>query len=110
MEMFSGGELEHKVMQKTGCLGYSSTEWELKNRNIYQRQINYKFDKALSRSGGEASTTQQKYSLVNQDGWALEEVMTLQGVLLGDYFSVRYPSDICSSMVSRVSDDSEQLS
>ncbi|KAM0919097.1 hypothetical protein ACQ4PT_008490 [Festuca glaucescens] len=87
MEMFSGGQLEHKVMQKTGCIDYSSTEWELINRNIYQRQINYKFDKALSRSGGEASTTQQKYALVNQDGWAIEEVMTLQGVLLGDYFS-----------------------
>ncbi|KAM0919096.1 hypothetical protein ACQ4PT_008490 [Festuca glaucescens] len=89
MEMFSGGQLEHKVMQKTGCIDYSSTEWELINRNIYQRQINYKFDKALSRSGGEASTTQQKYALVNQDGWAIEEVMTLQGVLLGDYFSLQ---------------------
>jgi hypothetical protein len=116
MEMFSGGQLEHKVMQKTGCMDYSSTEWELVNRNIYQRQINYKFDKALSRSGGEASTTQQKYALVNQDGWAIEEVMTLQGVLLGDYFNVRNLFHICSSMVWyvfqllwRVSNHSEQL-
>uniref|UniRef100_A0A453SFJ3 C2 and GRAM domain-containing protein n=1 Tax=Aegilops tauschii subsp. strangulata TaxID=200361 RepID=A0A453SFJ3_AEGTS len=89
MEMFSGGQLEHKVMQKTGCLDYSSTEWELVGRNIYKRQISYKFDKALSRYGGEASTTQQKYTLVNQDGWAIEEVMTLQGVLLGDYFNLQ---------------------
>nr|QID77656.1 C2 and GRAM domain-containing protein [Triticum aestivum] len=89
MEMFSGGQLEHKVMQKTGCLDYSSTEWELVGRNIYKRQISYKFDKALSRYGGEASTTQQKYALVNQDGWAIEEVMTLQGVLLGDFFNLQ---------------------
>uniref|UniRef100_A0ACD5WRZ2 Uncharacterized protein n=1 Tax=Avena sativa TaxID=4498 RepID=A0ACD5WRZ2_AVESA len=89
MEMFSGGQLERKVMQKTGCIDYSSTEWELVNKNIYQRKINYKFDKALSRSEGEASTTQRKYALVNQDGWAIEEVMTLQGVLLADYFSLQ---------------------
>ncbi|KAI4971410.1 hypothetical protein ZWY2020_002324 [Hordeum vulgare] len=89
MEMFSGGQLEHKVMQKTGCLDYSSTEWEHVNRNIYKRQISYKFDKALSRYGGEASTTQQKYALVNQEGWTIEELMTLQGVLLGDYFNLQ---------------------
>lgn len=89
MEMFSGGQLENKVMQKTGCVDYSPTEWELVYRNIYQRQISYKFDKALSRYGGEASTTQQKYALVNQDGWAIEEVMTLQSVLPGDCFSLQ---------------------
>ena len=114
MEMFSGGQLEHKVMQKTGCLDYSSTEWELVSRNIFKRQISYKFDKALSRYGGEASTTQQKYALVNQDGWAIEEVMTLQGVLLGDFFNVRLPlptfilkwSVLCEPL-SRVCDHSE---
>ncbi|KAK3134067.1 hypothetical protein QOZ80_6AG0544620 [Eleusine coracana subsp. coracana] len=89
MEMFSGGPLEHKVMQKAGCLDYSSTEWELVGCNIQQRQTSYKFDKSLSRYGGEAATTQQKYTLVKQDGWAIEEVMTLQGVLLGDYFSLQ---------------------
>ncbi|XP_006656227.1 C2 and GRAM domain-containing protein At1g03370-like [Oryza brachyantha] len=89
MEMFSGGPLEHRMMQKAGCLDYSATEWELVNRNIYQRQVSYRFDKTLSRYGGEATTNQQKYALVNQDGWAIEEVMTLQGVLLGDYFSIQ---------------------
>jgi hypothetical protein len=88
MEMFSGGSLEHKVMQKAGCLDYSSTEWELVGCNIQQRQTSYKFDKSLSWYGGEATTTQQKYTLVKQDGWAIEEVMTLQGVLLRDYFNV----------------------
>lgn len=95
MEMFAGGPLEHKVMQKAGCIDYSATEWELVGCNIQQRQTRYKFDKNLSRYGGEASTTQQKYSLVNRVGWAVEEVMTLQGVLLGDYFNVRF----CSSCI-----------
>ncbi|KAF8687717.1 hypothetical protein HU200_042644 [Digitaria exilis] len=89
MEMFAGGPLEHKVMQKVGCIDYSATEWELVGCNIQQRQTRYKFDKNLSRYGGEATTTQQKYSLVNRVGWAVEEVMTLQGVLLGDYFNLQ---------------------
>jgi hypothetical protein len=92
MEMFSGGPLEHKMMQKAGCIDYTATQWELVGCNIQQRQTSYKFDKNLSRYGGEATTTEQKYSLVNQDGWAIEKVMTLQGVLLADYFNVRHSS------------------
>ncbi|KAF0935316.1 hypothetical protein E2562_032028 [Oryza meyeriana var. granulata] len=88
MDMFSGGPLEHKVMQKAGCVDYSPTEWELLNQNIYQRHISFKFDKILSRFG-EASTTQRKYNLVNRDGWVIEEVMTLQGVLHEDYSSIQ---------------------
>ncbi|CAM0946268.1 unnamed protein product [Alopecurus aequalis] len=89
MEMFSGGPLEHKVMQKAGCVDYSPTEWEPVNRNIYQRQISFKFDKSSSKYGGEATTTQQKYNLQNRDGWVLEEVMTLQGVVHEDYSSIQ---------------------
>ncbi|XP_048538555.1 C2 and GRAM domain-containing protein At1g03370-like [Triticum urartu] len=85
MEMFSGGPLEHKVMQKAGCVDYSPTEWEPVNRNIYQRQISFR----LSKYGGEATTKQQKYNLQNRDGWVLEEVMTLQGVLHEDYSSIQ---------------------
>ncbi|OAY80137.1 C2 and GRAM domain-containing protein [Ananas comosus] len=90
-EMFAGGQLEHKVMLKVGCVDYSTTPWEPVNSNTYQRQISYKFDKSLSRYGGEATTTQQKSSIPDQSGWIIEEVMTLQGVLLGDNFSVRAP-------------------
>lgn len=89
MEMFSGGSLEYKVMEKAGCVDYSATEWELLNRDKYQRRISFRFDKSLSRYGGEATTTQQKYKLPNQDGWVIEEVMTLQGVQHEDYSSVR---------------------
>jgi len=89
MEMFSGGSLEHKVMERAGCVDYSATEWELLNRDIYQRRISFRFDKSLSRYGGEATTTQQKYKLPNQEGWVIEEVMTLQGIQHEDYSSVR---------------------
>jgi hypothetical protein len=89
MEMFSGGSLEQKVMEKAGCVDYSVTEWELVNRDIYQRRISFRFDKSSSRYGGEATTTQQKYYLPNRDGWVIDEVMTLQGVLNEDYSSVR---------------------
>ncbi|KAI4978212.1 hypothetical protein ZWY2020_014766 [Hordeum vulgare] len=89
MEMFSGGPLEHKVMQKAGCVDYSPTEWEPVNRNVYQRQISFRFDKSSSKYGGEATTKQQKYNLQNRDGWVLEEVMTLQGVLHEDYTSIQ---------------------
>ncbi|KAJ1260028.1 hypothetical protein BS78_10G200800 [Paspalum vaginatum] len=89
MEMFSGGALEHKIMQKAGCIDYTATKWELVGCNLLQRQTSYKFDKNLSRQGGEATTTEQKYNLVNRDGWAIEKLMTLQGVLLGDYFNLQ---------------------
>ncbi|GJM90532.1 hypothetical protein PR202_ga06819 [Eleusine coracana subsp. coracana] len=89
MEMFSGGSLEQKVMEKAGCIDYSAAEWEPVNRNIYQRRISFRFDKNSSRYGGEATTTQKKYNLPNRDGWVIEEVMTLQGVLHEDYSSIQ---------------------
>ncbi|XP_062223783.1 C2 and GRAM domain-containing protein At1g03370-like [Phragmites australis] len=89
MEMFSGGSLEHKVMEKVGCVDYSPTEWELVNRNIYQRRISFRFDKTSSKYGGEATTTQQRYNLPNRNDWVIEEVMTLQGVLHEDYSSIQ---------------------
>ncbi|XP_073000671.1 C2 and GRAM domain-containing protein At1g03370-like isoform X1 [Typha latifolia] len=89
MELFSGGPLEHKIMQKAGCLDYSTTPWEPVNHNTVERQTTYKFDKSLSIYGGEASTTQQKSPLTDNSGWMIEEVMTLQGVLLGDYFNLQ---------------------
>ncbi|KAK3156291.1 hypothetical protein QOZ80_2AG0105270 [Eleusine coracana subsp. coracana] len=89
MEMFSGGSLEQKVMEKAGCIDYSAAEWEPVNCNIYQRRINFRFDKNSSRYGGEATTTQKKYNLPNRDGWVIEEVMTLQGVLHEDYSSIQ---------------------
>lgn len=88
MELFSGGELEYKAMKKAGGLDYSCTPWESEKDDAYERQICYKFDKRVSRYRGEMTSTQQKSQLPNKNGWHIEEVMTLQGVPLGDYFNV----------------------
>jgi hypothetical protein len=88
MELFEGGSLEIKVMEKVGCLKYSATKWESDKPDEYQRQIHYKFSKKLSPVGGEVTGSQQKSPMPNKKGWIIEEVMELQGVLLGDFFTV----------------------
>lgn len=88
MELFNGAELERKVMEKAGCLNYSFTPWESEKENVYQRQIYYVFDKRISHYRVEVTSTQQRHSLANKNGWLVEEVLTLHGVPLGDYFNV----------------------
>jgi len=88
MEVFEGGSLEMKVMEKVGCQKYSATQWESDKPNECQRQIHYKFSKKLSPVGGEVTGTQQKSPMPNKKGWIIEEVMELQGVLLGDFFTI----------------------
>ncbi|ONK69345.1 uncharacterized protein A4U43_C05F21890 [Asparagus officinalis] len=92
MELFEGSSVEHRVMEKVGCVDYSITPWELVKGDMYQRQVQYTFDKKLSRYGGTVTSTQQKSSLPDKKGWVIEEVMTLQGIPLGDYFDlhIRY--------------------
>ncbi|AQK57895.1 C2 and GRAM domain-containing protein [Zea mays] len=86
--VFVGGSLEMKVMEKVGCQKYSATQWESDKPNEYQRHIHYKFSKKLSPVGGEVTGTQQKSLMPNKKGWVIEEVMELQGVLLGDFFTL----------------------
>ncbi|TVU05405.1 hypothetical protein EJB05_48566 [Eragrostis curvula] len=88
MELFEGGSLEMKVMEKVGCLKYSATLWESDKPDEYQRQIHYKFSKKLSPVGGEVTGSQLKSPMPNKKGWVIEEVMELQGVLLGDFFTL----------------------
>ncbi|CBI25738.3 unnamed protein product, partial [Vitis vinifera] len=90
VELFGGGELEYRVMQKAGCLNYSLTPWELDKDGIYVRQICYKFDKCVSRYRGEAVSTQQRSLLPDRNGWVIEEVLTLHGVPLGDHFNLHF--------------------
>ncbi|CAN4089957.1 unnamed protein product [Withania somnifera] len=90
MELFSGGELDRKVMERVGCLNYSYSPWEESEKpDVYQRQLYYKFDKCISRYRVEVTSTQQRSRLSDKDGWLIEEVMTLHGVPLGDYFNLR---------------------
>ncbi|KAK9671003.1 hypothetical protein RND81_12G000400 [Saponaria officinalis] len=88
MELFSGGEIELRVMERTGCLDYSCTSWELDKADVYERRTCYKFDKRVSRYRGEVTSTQQKSILSDKNGWLIEEVLTLHGVPLGDYFNL----------------------
>ncbi|XP_059663715.1 C2 and GRAM domain-containing protein At1g03370 [Cornus florida] len=88
MELFSGCELERRVMERAGCLNYSFSPWELEKPEVYQRQIYYKFHKSISRYRGEVTSTQQKAPLPDKNGWLVEEVLTLHGIPLGDYFNL----------------------
>ncbi|KAF5191596.1 C2 and gram domain-containing protein [Thalictrum thalictroides] len=89
MELFNGDDTERKVMEKVGCVDYSHTPWELVKSDMYQRQICFKFDKHILRYGGEVTSTQQKYTSSNSNGWVVEEVMNLHGVPFGDYFTLQ---------------------
>ncbi|KAK4373661.1 hypothetical protein RND71_009045 [Anisodus tanguticus] len=90
MELFSGNELDRKVMERVGCLNYSYSPWEESEKpDVYQRQLYYKFDKCISRYRAEVTSTQQRSRLSDKNGWLIEEVMTLHGVPLGDYFNLR---------------------
>ncbi|KAI3928637.1 hypothetical protein MKW98_024238 [Papaver atlanticum] len=90
MEVFDGGHLDRRVMEKVGCLDYTHSPWELvkSEPEMYQRQICYKFDKKFACYGGEVTSTQQKSIFSDRKAWIIEEVMTLNGVPLGDYFTV----------------------
>nr|GMD42526.1 C2 and GRAM domain-containing protein At1g03370 [Ipomoea batatas] len=92
MELFSGSELDRRVMERAGCLNYSCSPWESENPEVYQRQLYYKFEKCISRYRAEVTSTQQKSLLPDKNGWLIEEVLTLHGVPFGDYFNlnVRY--------------------
>lgn len=92
MDIFEGGPLEHQVMEKVGCMDYSVTAWEPVRADVYQRQVHYKFDKKLARHEGEVMSTQQKSPLPDKNGWLVEEVMTLEGIPVGEYFNlhIRY--------------------
>lgn len=88
MELYEGGALEQRVMEKVGCIEYSVSAWEPVKEDAYQRQVNFKFEKNMSKYSGEITSTQQKSTLPDRNGWVIEEVMAIQGAMLGDYFNV----------------------
>ncbi|GAV84876.1 C2 domain-containing protein/GRAM domain-containing protein [Cephalotus follicularis] len=90
LELFNGGELDRKVMEKAGCLNYSFSPWESEKGDVYERQIYYRFDRHISQYRGEVTSTQQKSPLPNNNGWLIQEVMSLHGVPLGDNFDLHF--------------------
>ncbi|KAF2552831.1 hypothetical protein F2Q68_00036025 [Brassica cretica] len=87
MELFGGGEVDRKAMERACCQSYSCSPWESEKADVYERQTYYR-DKRISRYRGEVTSTQQKTLVPDKNGWLVEEVMTLHGVPLGDYFNL----------------------
>ncbi|KAI3876690.1 hypothetical protein MKX03_034199 [Papaver bracteatum] len=88
MQMFDGGQLEYKVMPKSGCVNYATTEWDAVKPDVFERHLCYKFNRHVSIFGGEVTSTQQKSPTDDGKGWIVDEVMTLHDVPFGDHFRV----------------------
>ncbi|KAJ8440333.1 hypothetical protein Cgig2_012769 [Carnegiea gigantea] len=88
MKMFEGEHLERKVMAKSGCLGFITTQWEELKPYVCERQLSYKFNHNVSIFGGEVKSTQRKSPLEDEQGWVVDEVMALQDIPFSDHFRV----------------------
>ena len=88
MGIFDGGNLEHKIMQRAGCMNYETTPWEPVKPDVFERRISYKFNQQVSVFGSEVTCTQQKFPNANTGGWIVNEVMALHGVPFADHFRV----------------------
>ena len=89
MGIFEGGPVECRVMEKVGCMDYSVTAWEPFRADVYQRQVHYRIGKKSARHEGEVMSTQQKSPLPDKNGWLVEEVVTFEGIPVGECFNVR---------------------
>ncbi|XP_061343598.1 C2 and GRAM domain-containing protein At5g50170 [Gastrolobium bilobum] len=94
MGIFDGGNLEHKTMQRTGCINYETTTWELVKPDVYERRVSYQFNRHVSVFGGEVTCTQQKFPNANTGGWIVNEVMALHGVPFADHFRIHFRYEI----------------
>lgn len=91
--------MEHKIMEKSGCLNYAATSWEqVKCKSgVYERRVCYKFNRHVSIFGGEVTSTQQKCRIANGDeGWIVNEVMLLHDVPFSDHFRVCFVAKLFS--------------
>lgn len=94
MEMFDGGKLEHKVMEKSGCHNYITTPWDPVKPGVCERHLSYRFNRHVSIFGGEVTCTQQKSPLASGEGWIVNEVMSLHDVPFDDHFRVHFRYEI----------------
>lgn len=99
MGIFEGGPLERRIMEKVGCMDYSVTAWEPVRADAHQRQVHCRLDKKVARRDGEVMSTQQKSPLPDKNGWLIEEVMTFEGIPVGECFNlhIRYQLEQNSS-------------
>lgn len=90
MGIFAGGTLEHKIMQRKGCMNYETSAWELVKPEVFERRVSYQFNRQVSTFGGEVTSTQQKSPNADTGGLTVVEVMALHGVPFADHFHVCY--------------------
>lgn len=76
-------------MEKSGYTNYMATDWETVKPDLYERRLCFRFNHHVSVFGGEVTCTQQKSPIENDNGWILNEVMTLHDVPFSDHFRVR---------------------
>lgn len=88
VEVFDGGRLEHRIMEKSGCLNYSVTAWQSLKSDLQERRLSYRFSRHVSFFFGEVTCTQHRSPIANGGGWMLDEVMALHGVPFCDHFRV----------------------
>ncbi|CAB4280698.1 unnamed protein product [Prunus armeniaca] len=101
MEMFEGGTLEHKIMEKSGCLNYATTAWEpTKKPDVFERHLSYRFNRQVSIFGGEVTCRQKKTPIEDGEGWVVDEVMALHGVPFEDHFRVQFRYQIENSTLA----------
>ncbi|KAL2340952.1 hypothetical protein Fmac_008892 [Flemingia macrophylla] len=94
MGIFDGGNLEHKIMQRTGCMNYETTLWEQVRPDVFERRVSYQFNRHVSAFGGEVTCTQQKFPNASTGGWTVIEVMALHGVPFADHFRIHFRYEI----------------
>ncbi|KAK9080525.1 hypothetical protein SSX86_000283 [Deinandra increscens subsp. villosa] len=99
MEIFKGGDFEHKVMGKLCRLNYNTTNWEnvTGRSDTLERHLCWKFNRRVSSFGGDVTCTQQKSRATDGKGWAINEAMSLHDVPFGDHFYVQVKYEICDS-------------
>ncbi|CAA7404823.1 unnamed protein product [Spirodela intermedia] len=100
--LFGGGPLEKKIMEKVGCLNYTSTAWEPLRPDSFHRTVNYKLNHQVSIFGGEVTSKQRRTTIPSSNGWAIDETMAIRGVPFGSHFRVllRYQVTPISSEVA----------
>ncbi|XP_052180951.1 C2 and GRAM domain-containing protein At5g50170 isoform X2 [Diospyros lotus] len=103
MKMFDGGDLENKVMVKSGCLSYVTTDWEPVKPHVSERRLYYKFNRRFSIYGGEVTCTQQRLPTSNGEGWIVNEVMVLHDIPFSDHFRVHFKYQFENSDVTHSS-------
>lgn len=95
MEFFEGGKLEHRVMEKSGCLDYATTPWKSVKPGLLERRISYQFNHDISIFEGKVTCIQQKFPMTaantgsGEEEWIVNEVMSLHDIPFGECFRVR---------------------